>query len=284
MLTNPETRATAYIGIATVPVSKTLAEQLGLQPGMGLAVDSVDPQGPGVGLLQPQDVVRELEGQVLFNRHQFSGILRTYAPGQTVVLKISRQTVLHSVEIKLGSRPGNISAHPYWGSRHRLNLPIPGADLTVTNWSEPLRLDESSINEILAHIQHSHEERIPERPVEARSMDAFMGDIREKLESVQWKPPLSPKAYRRARKIVTTNELYFGADSDVLSISDEKMSAKMTVGDQGSYLIVEDTAGNIVFEGPVNTREERMNIPGQAYKYMDHLENLREYPGTPVMD
>jgi hypothetical protein len=280
MMNNPDAQEIAYIGIATLPLGADLADQLKLQPGQGLVVESVDPKGPCKALLQPQDVLISVGDQVLFNEHQFSGILRIFESGQKVSLKVLRKSAPHTVEVVLGARRGDATPHPYWSSPHRLNMPNPDHDVAVTNWSNPHHLNKNDINEILAHIKESHQERIPIASDETRSLDAFMSDIRDKLQSVQWTPPLSPKDYRRV-KPTDTNEVYIGTYDRMLSISDDSMSAKMTIGDGGYHLIVEDEQGNIVFEGPVNTREERLRVPGKAYKYMDHLEKLEEDRNSP---
>ncbi len=276
----------AYIGLSTAPVSPAVAEQLGLQSGMGLTVKAVDPEGPCSGLVARHDILQKLDGQILFNREQFTGILSTFKPDQAITLSVLRKSKTVAVEVRLSDFPVDMPAHPYWYNPHRFKLPVSADDAATSASDLPGRLNGASIDDILAHIRKSHDRRIEIQEADEPDMDAFIGDVREKLESVRWSPPMSPKDYQRRRKPepLATNDIYYASEYETLSISDDEMSARMVLGDDGSFLIVQDEEGNIVFEGPVNTREERMRIPGKAFKYMDHLEQLREDSGDPAID
>lgn len=93
-----------YLGVATMPVDPMLARHLKLKPGAGLLVQFVDEKSAADGVLEPEDILTDLDGQILINPEQFVALVRMQKPGQELTLKLLRAGAEKTVKVKLGER------------------------------------------------------------------------------------------------------------------------------------------------------------------------------------
>jgi hypothetical protein len=93
----------AYLGVTTTAPDTALQKQLQLKPGVGLVVDSVDPDGPAekAGVRQ-YDVLHKLDEQLLINSEQLGVLVRSYEPGKEVKLTVIREGKSQTLTAKLG--------------------------------------------------------------------------------------------------------------------------------------------------------------------------------------
>ncbi len=94
----------AYLGVAAGPVEPMLARHLKLKSGAGLTVMMVDEKSAADGLLEVEDILTELDGQILVNSDQFVTLVRMQKPGQEVTLKLLRAGAEKTIKVKLGER------------------------------------------------------------------------------------------------------------------------------------------------------------------------------------
>jgi len=81
-----------YLGAHAAPVPAALADQLKLPPGVGLVVESVDPDSPAAQAgVKPHDVLHKLGDQLLVNPGQLSTLVRQAKAGDAVALAVIRQ-------------------------------------------------------------------------------------------------------------------------------------------------------------------------------------------------
>ena len=74
-----------YLGVETSEVPNVVAEQLGLPKGFGVVVDYVQPDGPAAAAgLQPNDIIKLLNDQILVDADQLGKLVRSYKEGDTV--------------------------------------------------------------------------------------------------------------------------------------------------------------------------------------------------------
>jgi putative serine protease PepD len=72
----------------------------------GAAIAAVTPGSPGEGAgLQQGDVVTAINGKSIASTDQFIATIDTYAPGDTVTLKVNRSGSSKDIKVKLGTRP-----------------------------------------------------------------------------------------------------------------------------------------------------------------------------------
>lgn len=122
----------AYVGVATSSASAALREQLNLPRGVGLVVDSIEPDSPAQAAgVQPHDVLHKLGDQILINVQQFAVLVRTHKAGDRVTLSVIRKGQPVLVDLTLGERllppidePPRVG--PGDGAPQTIPLPRPG--------------------------------------------------------------------------------------------------------------------------------------------------------------
>ncbi|PYJ23106.1 MAG: hypothetical protein DME99_03820, partial [Verrucomicrobia bacterium] len=81
-----------FIGVETSQVPSVVSEQLGLAKGLGLVVDYVAPDSPAAAAgIQPNDILKMLNDQILIEPSQLRKLLQTYSEGTDVTLTILRK-------------------------------------------------------------------------------------------------------------------------------------------------------------------------------------------------
>lgn len=93
-----------YLGVATAPVDPMLARHLKLKPGTGLLVQMVDEKSAAQGVIEVEDILTGLDGQILVNPEQFVTLVRLQQPGQEIALVLRRAGAEKTVKVKLGER------------------------------------------------------------------------------------------------------------------------------------------------------------------------------------
>src|SRR3954452_16935921 len=108
-----------FLGVETSSVPRVVSEQLGLPKGFGLVVDYVVPDGPAAAAgVQPNDILKMLNDQILMEPDQLSKLIRSYKEGDTVSLTVLRKGAETKLTAKLQKRDvpqrrdGNFMRHP----------------------------------------------------------------------------------------------------------------------------------------------------------------------------
>src|SRR5438876_5638350 len=91
-----------YLGVETSPVPPVVCEQMSLAKGFGLVVDYVVPDSPAAAAgVQPNDILKMLNDQILLEPSQLAKLVRSYSEGTTVTLTILRKGKEEKVTVKL---------------------------------------------------------------------------------------------------------------------------------------------------------------------------------------
>lgn len=80
----------AFLGVETLPVSRTISAQLGLPRDTGLVVRRVAEGSPASNLLKEHDVLTKLDDQILVNMQQLSVLVRSKKAGDEIKLTYLR--------------------------------------------------------------------------------------------------------------------------------------------------------------------------------------------------
>lgn len=140
------TEKAAFLGVATVPVTPALQEQLGLQRGVGLVVDTIEPDSPAVAAgLQRYDILQKLDDQWLINAHQFSVLVRLRQAGSSVTLTVLRKGQPMTVQATLVEKELPVlDASAPWGASRFEVAPLgplgPRGSLRVVPEAPPVLL------------------------------------------------------------------------------------------------------------------------------------------------
>ncbi len=82
----------SYLGVSVSPASAALRYQIGLTPGFGLVVDSVEPASPAEEAgLKRFDILSKFDDQQLINADQFLVLVRSKSPGEALTLSVIRE-------------------------------------------------------------------------------------------------------------------------------------------------------------------------------------------------
>lgn len=207
-----------YLGVATSPAAETLVEQLGLPAGTGLVVDFVDPGSPAAKAgLRKHDLLVKLADQILVNQPQMAVLVRTYKPGDKVVLTLMREAKPQQVEATLTEKEMVVAAEgarAFW-----MGLP-------------PQAKDPQALAALLAMVQ-------PEG-----GGDAF-------------------------------------AAAATMTMSDGEHTLNITTHEGGRFLVAKDSDGKVVFEGPIQTEEQRKAVPPEILAKLEKMEQAVP-PAPPV--
>ena len=93
-----------WIGVGVSPVSKAMAESLGMDVPYGAIFDSPEPGGPAAAAkIEAGDLLTAINDGPLMNAQDFAPAIAAMAPGTTVYLSIRRGGQLTEIQLILGS-------------------------------------------------------------------------------------------------------------------------------------------------------------------------------------
>jgi serine protease Do len=243
-----------YLGVRTEGLPPAMSKQLSLPIGLHLSVVQVGPNSPAENAgLQEFDVLLKLDDQTLVNEDQLKKLVRLKNPQEQITLSILRngksreiQVVLEETEIR-----NEVSRSAF--SRGRHNDPFLKDEFFNDFWDE-------------------------------RFEDFIMKDPGFGLRNNQFYPQVRPNISNRQSKIrKDLEDPLHQPGSDIQSfsysssqsqkvITDEDGTLEWTEKDGEKFLRATDPSGNLLFEGPVNTDEEKAKIPLKLSKRLKKLE------------
>jgi len=234
-----EMESVTFLGVQTAPVGPTLAAQLGLAKDHGLAVAEVVPDSPAAGALQAHDILLKFNDQILVDVRQLTVLVRSAKEGDEVALTYLRAGKQATAKVKLVRKemPKRLAFEGAVGA--------PGF-----NWQGMVA---------------------SAAPVPRGEVDRLLGMIELGRDG--------------ARRVVRHNEV--GGDRLVtitvntgdnqMSYSDEKGSLEVSTKDGVKVLVAKDTNGEVLFDGPINTPEERKALPPAVAERLAKIEGMRGF-------
>ena len=98
--------ARAYIGLGTVEVTDSIAQNFDLPVDSGIAITQLGAGGPADQAgLQAYDVIVAIDGQKITNNGQLLAILAQHKPGDTISVDYYRGNVKQTAKVTLTARP-----------------------------------------------------------------------------------------------------------------------------------------------------------------------------------
>jgi serine protease Do len=92
-----------WIGVGVSPVSKVMAESLGMDVPYGAIFNSPEPGSPAAAEIEAGDLLTAINDGPLMNAQDFAPAIAAMAPGTTVYLSIRRDGQLTEIQLILGS-------------------------------------------------------------------------------------------------------------------------------------------------------------------------------------
>jgi serine protease Do len=241
-----------FLGVETSEVPRVLSEQMGLPRGFGVVVDYVVPNGPAAAAgLQASDIIRMLNDQQIVDPSQLGKLVRSFAEGTSVELTVLRKGKEVKMSVKLGKKDVPVGHGPF-GFEQEWNFD--DLDKMKFDFKAP---DMSAVREAVA--------RAKDQAMRARDE--------------------AQRAVRGLRIVTTDDGLTKSTRIDLgkatITFSDDQGELKMESVEGRKMLTAKDAQGKVLFNGPIDTEEERAKIPANVRQRFEKLER-QELPKVPA--
>jgi hypothetical protein len=244
-----------FLGVETSRVPRVVSEQLNLPRGFGVVVDYVVPNSAAAAAgLQQNDILRMLNDQILVDSDQLGTLVRSFPDGTSVNLTVLRK----GQELKLTAK---LQQHQEKSGRGPVGY----------EWNFD-RVDR--LNEQLDRLKDFH---MPD-----------MSAVREAAARAEKEALRAGDEARRAARglrIVTTDDgtvkaAHIDLGKAQIVFSDEKGELKLETVNGKKMLTAKDASGKILFQGPIDTEEERAKLPSEVRQRYENLEH-QDLPPVP---
>jgi predicted nucleic acid-binding Zn-ribbon protein len=267
-----------FLGVETSEVPRVLSEQLNLPRGFGVVVDYVVPNSPAATAgLQRSDVIRMLNDQIIVSPGQLGVLVRSFAEGTSVTLTVLRK----GQEMKL---PVKLTKHDVSANRNDSDgdwdwdWDSDGDGKMKFNFQVP---DMSAVRESVRAAVEAAKAQASDEADRARE------EVRRAGEEARRAGEQARQAARQLR-IVTVNSgatksTKIDLGNATITYSDDKGELKLQKVDGKKVLIAKDAQGKLLFQGPIETEQERAKIPPEVRQRYEKLEDqdLPEIPEAP---
>ena len=223
----------AMLGVGGSSASKTLSLHLGLAEGAGLTLFHIIPDSAADKAgLKPHDVITGFAGKPVGSQQDLRAAIDPYHPGDEVSVKFIHQGKAVEKKVILGELPKQLEAmrdrgiHPRWMFKG-LGGQIPEG----------------------------------QRKLMAEQMKQNMEKLKLKLKNqggLELRPGIdqnSEPGKKRPQQLFNLNA------SSSITMSDGKGSVTMKSTNGQKEIMVKDEQGEIIFEGPYNTAQDKAALP-----------------------
>ena len=252
-----------YLGVRTEGLPPAMSKQLSLPMGLHLSVVQVGPNSPAEKAgLQEFDVLLKLDDQTLVNEDQLKKLVRLKNPQEQITLSILRngksreiQVVLEETEIR-----NEVSRSAF--SRGRHNDPFLKDELFNDFWDkrfEDFILEDPGFGLWDNLINPQVRPNISNRQRKERK------DSKDPLHNSDSEDPLHQPGS-------DIQSFSYSSSQSQKVITDEDGTMEWTERDGQKFLRATDPSGNLLFEGPVNTDEEKAKVPLKLSERLNQLE------------
>ncbi|MGZ4985679.1 MAG: S1C family serine protease [Chthoniobacterales bacterium] len=249
-----------YLGVETSEVPSVVAEQLGLAKGFGVVVDYVQPDGPAAAAgLQPNDIIKMLNDQILVDADQLGKLVRSYKEGDSVTLTVLRK-----------------------GAETKLTAKLQKRDVPQRRdmWDRHMRRGEN--------FGMGPEFQQQMRDMAEQMKDMQIGNIQETVRNAREQARIAREDARRIAEeakrmakgvhVITSNDngaiktTKIDLGKAEISYTDAQGEMKIEVTDGKKMLTAKDSQGKLLFSGPVSTPEELNKVPADVRQRYEKLE------------
>ena len=252
--TQPNVEKVTFLGVSTSTLPKRMSEQLNLPSGMHLSVDQVSTNSPAEQAgLKLYDILLKVDDQILVNSDQLKALVRMKSPDDLVQMKILRKGQPMTLEVKLAE------SEVVWteknGDLQRLHSmhSFPGDPFFLDPF---FRNHKSSIMELFKNHGFSHRPGISQNS----RLDQDLFDIDNPLHGTS----------SNSGNVQSFN---YSSEQKQIITTDEQGTLEYSVKDQNKYLRATSPTGELLFDGPVNTEEDRKNLSKDLHLRLEKLES-----------
>ncbi|NNC89681.1 MAG: PDZ domain-containing protein [Akkermansiaceae bacterium] len=277
-----EEKPAAWLGVFSEPVDATLATHLGIEGGVVLRYVAEGSPAAAAGL-KTHDVVTSVDGMPVRGQESLRDAILARAPGDELKVGVVSGGQKAQRDVKLTARPANLPNLP----PRRLHRPDAGPQAggeRLPEMRERLRELEKLFPDGAGDLQ--------------RQLQAQMEKMEEHLDRMEQMPELGLNLdLKEMLEDLPKGGNNFNFNLKMagsMKLMDEQGSVEMKMRDGGKEVAVRDKEGNLVYEGPWDTEQdkaavdpdlreriERLNFNGGGGALRFHLENHLDPLGEP---
>lgn len=261
LLCGSQAQAKTYLGVATAPANPEVANHLKLDAHVGLTVLHVDQDSAAAGEIEEGDILFKLDDQILIEPRQLAVLIRNHEPGDEVELTLYRRG--NKIEKKITLKEADEPA------QRKQRAPTPGRRFYSPYRHPPaqrqqpphpgMRADEDSS---VDKLQRELEEKMNNFRDNFGNVDEMLDQLRQKMDS----------GFSDGTNVV--QEAHHAIDITKV-VNGRKFNYTRRDGDQ--HLEVADKDGDVIFDGPINTEEQREDLPEDAVEFLNSIDTETEY-------
>jgi hypothetical protein len=280
-------KPTPYIGVITTPPPAVLSAQLGLAEGFGLVVSDILPDSPAAKAgVQRYDVLTKFNDQQLVDSGQFSILVRALKKGSEASLTLIRKAQEQKVTVTIDERPlperrvfpfpggfpGNDVRHMH-GDAEKAGDPMQDNIQRLKEWAR-----NDGIRKYQEQMSNGPKNWIREPP-QAQA-----------LPSPDGAPPIPPEDILREvrpggvvqiRVLKPDGTVTYNMANARLVMKDDTGEIEMTTHDGKRALVARNAKGDTIFDGPIDTEEQRKALPEDIRKKLEMIEVQRKLAEAP---
>jgi len=262
-----------WLGVSTSEVSDALSSQLDLPPGVGLLVTYLAPDSPAAKAgLKRNDVIVRFEDQQLVHPAQLRKLVRVHKEDDVVKLEFYRAGKRQTASVSLGK------ARP------------------TTDWSEEGQAFKGSVSELQKQFRDLHIDEVVKEQMSAlrESLGNIKINQKEVQEDIRRGMEQARKAIEEAMRNVTNGDpmrkvmenlahsgVVLDDKADVVVRSSGHNTKSMVksddsgtivlIGNPRLYLTAHDKEGKLLFDGPIESSDERAKVPPELWDRVEPL-------------
>lgn len=244
----------AFLGVHTEKLAPSTGHQLNLPDGAYLEVVHVGEGSPAekVGI-QKYDILKNFDDQILINPDQLKQLVQMKKPGNLVSLGLLRKGKEKNIQVELDETTMAKTRKRPMG----LNSSDP------FSFFDDERLGNSRIRDLL------EQEFGNNLPFRNQPVDPFLPDFLV--------PPLSSNPNPDPNGPVHTPDtevqsFSYSSSQNQMVVTDEKGTLHWTEKEGQKFLRATDPDGKLIFEGAINTQDERAKLPDGLLPRLEKIE------------
>lgn len=258
-----------WLGVATEEAPEVLASQLGLDPGVGLVVTYVTTNSPAARAgLEKNDVLVEFAGQPLVLPAQLRKLVHLRKEGDEIKLAFYRAGKKHIVSATLAKTGANLGLGDDGRSPWPAGMP---------EWPRLQRAILDAERDSMRQLGVNGKElQIEIR----RSMDAARKSYQDALQQLT-NADLEP--LRKALESLKQSKLFLDDNAAITVRSSGKSAKSLVKADESGTIVIvsnpklrltaHDKDGKLLFDGEIETEEQRAKVPADLWKKAEPLVN-----------
>ena len=247
--------ADVFLGVEAAPLPAALSDQLNLPEGFGLLVDYVVPgSAADAAGVKTHDILKMLNDQILTSEEQLSTLVRSFSEGQAVTLLVLRKGQETKLAATLQKRQARTSDR--LGGRGPREHRDGGSSDSRSSFHFDLNLDDLANPELADRIRES--------------VDRSREQVEAATERAKDEMKRATEIMREHNARATGSRVETDDAHILLRDATGRLEIRSSHGKR--TLTVRDVDDKKVFEGPIDTPEQREAIPAEVLPKVEALE------------